>query len=411
MSKLSFPLLALSMLAVVGCSGSSSPVTVDTYVLYDDDVIKEGDLTEIACDFKVYPLKSDIPLDGVGGIKCWGNKAFARSNDNKRLLCFENYKLYAVLDKLGRGPGEYLYLSDYTYDEKENLLYIGNDSIICVYDAGTTDFIRKQYINYDTQNLLNVGDKMLYLGMDIDESRKRQDDINYNPIQSVILAERGDWELKGPVKVLTKYNYFHRVIFGYPEVFYVNPKNLSFCIPGPVNRIVTFDFDSDTVTDVFKFRIESNDNMTVTKYQDEESFEGVAYNDLMNDYVSMILGGHFLDNVYNIIVDDGTISFRADYTTAEDSWSVDESDVDNGYLYWVHNKSGTKVYKSLRIPGLLKNINPTGCHDNRNVAVIENLGEDAIDELSEMSPLAKQIVAELKKQNDENPVVLEFRFK
>ncbi len=411
MRYLSFPLLALSMLAVVGCSGSSSPVPVDTYVLLDDEIIKEVDLTEIACDFKVYPLKSDMPLDGVGGIKCWGDKAFARSNDNKRLLCFENYKLYAVLDKLGRGPGEYAYLSDFTYDEKENLLYIGNDSIICVYDANTTAFLRKQYINYDTQNLLNVGDKMLYYGLDMDESRKRQENINYNPTQSVILTERGDWELKGHVTVLNEHSYFHRLIFGFPQLFYVNPQNLSFCIPGPVNRIVTFDFDNDTVTDVFKFRIESNDNDVVTKYQDEKSFEGVDYTDLTKDYVSMVLGGRYLDNVYNIIVDDGTVSFRVDYTTAGESWSMDESDADDGYLYWVHNKSGTKVYKSLRIPGLLKNINPTGCHDNRNVAVIENLGEDAIDELSDMSPLAKQIVAELKKQNDDNPDILEFRFK
>ena len=35
----------------------------------------------------------------------------------------------------------------------------------------------------------------------------------------------------------------------------------------------------------------------------------------------------------------------------------------------------------------------------------------AIDEDVPMSPLAEQIVAELKKQNDDNPVMLEFRFK
>ena len=403
-------LLSLAALAVMGCSGSSSE-PLEVYVLSDDAIQQVGDLTEIACDFKVYPLKGDYPMDGIGGIKCWGNKAFARSNDDKRLLCFDNYELYAVLDKLGRGPGEYIYLSDYTYDEKENLIYIGNDSIICIYDAGTMAFIRKQFVNYDTQNLLNVGDKMLYYGMDIDESRKRQADINYNPKASVILTERGDWELKNHVAVLNEHSYFHRAIYGFPQLFYVNPQNLSFCLPGYINRIVTFDLDKDSVTDVFKFRIESNDNKILTKYKDEESFEGVAYNDLMSEYVSMILGGRFLDNIYNIIVDDGTVSFRADYTTVENSWSVDESDDDDGYLYWIHNKSGTNVYRSLRIPGLSKNINPTGCHGNRNVAIIENLGEDAIDEQADMSPLAKQIIAELKKQNDDNPVVLEFRFK
>ena len=408
MRKLYYSLLVLSVMAVVGCSGSSSSLDVD--VLTDNEIFKVGDLTEIACDFKVYPLKADIPMDGIGGIKCWGDKAFARSNDNKKLLCFDKYKLYAVLDKLGRGPGEYIYLSDFSYDAKEDLIYVGNDSLICVYDARTMDFIRKQFVTFDIQNLLNVGDKMLYYGFDIDESRKRQADREYNPTESVILADRGEWDLKNNSTVLNQHSYYHRIIYGFPQLFYVNPQNMSFCLPGYVNRIVTF--DNDSVTDVYRFRIESNDNKIIDKYQDEKSFSGISYDDLMNDYVEMILGGgRFIDNVYNIIVDNGTISFRVDYATFDALISAEEIDSDSGFLYWVHNNSGTKAYKSLRIPGLRRNINPTGCHDNRNVAIIENLGEDVIDELSDMSPLAKQIVDELKKQNDDNPVVLEFRFK
>ena len=56
-------------------------------------------------------------------------------------------------------------------------------------------------------------------------------------------------------------------------------------------------------------------------------------------------------------------------------------------------------------------INPTGANGNHQIAIIENLGDDVIDRGSEMSPLAEQIIAELKKQNDDNPVILEFRFK
>ena len=45
------------------------------------------------------------------------------------------------------------------------------------------------------------------------------------------------------------------------------------------------------------------------------------------------------------------------------------------------------------------------------IAIIENLGDLAIDDSQPMSPLAEQILEELKKQNDDNPVLLEFRFK
>jgi hypothetical protein len=45
------------------------------------------------------------------------------------------------------------------------------------------------------------------------------------------------------------------------------------------------------------------------------------------------------------------------------------------------------------------------------VALIENLGDLAIDDSEPLSDLAEEILAELKKQNDDNPVLLEFRFK
>ena len=396
-------LLALSALAVMGCSGSSlSPDAVD--VLDDTDIYDVGDLTEIACDFVVKPLKSAEPMDGIGGIKFWGDKAFARSNDSKKLLCFDNYNLYAVLNKLGRGPGEYIYLSDFSYDAKDDLIYIGNDSLICVYDAKTMDFIRKQFVSFDIQNLLNVGDKMLYYGFYIDESRKRDALENYNATESVVLTDRGEWDIENNSTVLNQHSYYHRTVFGFPQVFYINPQNMSFCLPGYVNRIVTF--DNDSTKDVYRFRLESNDSKVLTKYAFEDSFEDMDVDEFSQDYISLLLNGPYLENIYNIIVDKNTVSFRVNYypkgLLGEDGVTL---------LYWVHNGSGTKAYKSLRIPGLAMDIEPTGCHDNRNVAIIENLGEDAIDETAKMSPLAQQIIDELKKQNDENPVLIEFRFK
>ena len=396
-------LLALSALAVMGCSGSSlSPDAVD--VLDDTDIYDVGDLTEIACDFVVKPLKSAEPMDGIGGIKFWGDKAFARSNDSKKLLCFDNYNLYAVLNKLGRGPGEYIYLSDFSYDAKDDLIYIGNDSLICVYDAKTMNFIRKQFVSFDIQNLLNVGDKMLYYGFYIDESRKRDALESYNATESVVLTDRGEWDIENNSTVLNQHSYYHRTIFGFPQVFYINPQNMSFCLPGYVNRIVTF--DNDSTKDVYRFRLESNDSKVLTKYAFEDSFEDMDVDEFSQDYISLLLNGPYLENIYNIIVDKNTVSFRVNYypkgLLGEDGVTL---------LYWVHNGSGTKAYKSLRIPGLAMDIEPTGCHDNRNVAIIENLGEDAIDETAKMSPLAQQIIDELKKQNDENPVLIEFRFK
>ena len=403
MRKIFHSLLALPVLAVIGCSGSSSVSFKGVDVVDDSDIYDEGDLTQIACDFVVKPLIADEPIDGIGGIKFFGDKALARSNDNQKLLCFDNYRLYAVLNKLGRGPGEYIYLSDFTYDAAEDLLYIGNDSLICVYDAKTMDFIRKQFVTFDIQNLLNVGDKMLYYGFDIDESRKRQAQNGYNPTESVILTDRAQWDIQNNSTVLNQHSYYYRVMFGFPQLFYVNPKNMSFCLPGYVSRIVTF--NKDSISDVYRYRLASYDNKILNKYADTEFTANVSTEELTQDYTALVINGPFLENTYNIIVDDGTISFRLDYYPK--GLLGDEFQ----QLYWVHNNEGTKVYKKLHIPGLKQSVAPTGCHDNRNVAIIENLGPDAIDENETMSPLAQQIVDLLKKQNDDNPVLIEFRFK
>ena len=399
MRKTFVPLLALSLMTVVGCSSGGNR-GVD--VIEDSDIHDVGDLTEIACDFVVKPLKSSEPIDGIGGIKFWGDKALARSNDNRKLLCFDDYNLSAVLDKLGRGPGEYIYLSDFSYDIREGLLYIGNDSLICIYDANTMDFIRKQYVTFNIQNLLNVGSKMLYYGLDIDESRRRDMPDSYNATHSVVLTDRAEWDIQENATVLNQHSNYHRTIFGYPQVFYINPMNMSFCLPGYVNRIVTF--DNDSVTDVYRFRLASNNSKILEKYADEESFIDLDLDEFRDDYVNLLINGPYLENVYNIIVDGNTVSCRLDYYPKGLTGP-------SAYYYLVHNESGTNVYKSLKIPGLAMKVEPTGCHDNRNVAIIENLGEDAIDEYAEMSPLAKQIIDELKKQNDENPVLVEFRFK
>ena len=105
------------------------------------------------------------------------------------------------------------------------------------------------------------------------------------------------------------------------------------------------------------------------------------------------------------MVDGNTISFRTAYNSDGSFGSS------SPYLYWVHNDEGTKVYKHLRIPGLARDIDPTGANGNHQIAIIENLGDATIDKSVEMCPLAKQIIEELKNQNDENPVLVEFRFK
>ena len=399
-------LSVLSLMAVLtGCSGSNGEYEVITAANIDE----EADLTEIACDFRIHPLKYDGPMDGIGGIKCWddGQVMLARTNDDRKILRFDNYQVTAILDRLGRGPGEYYFIEDFTWDKVNNCIYIENDSNLVTYDATTMEFKGKQRVNINLQNCLNVGDKMLYFGYYLDEGDFSEDGDSITiPLESMILVDRDERDLRKGT-VLYQESGLQRLIMGYPELFFVNPKNYSTCLTGFVNRIVTFD-DLEKVTEVYSFKL-GNDNPSA-EMEALLNAKKIGKDDFNNSISDLIMGLNgfevSVNNVFNIMVDGKTISFRVTYRDRSEIFGP-KSD----YLYFVRTNNKTKVYKHLRIPGLAMDINPTGANGNYQVALIENLGSMAIDEDVPMSPLAEQIIAELKKQNDENPVMLEFRFK
>ena len=399
-------LSALSVLAVLaGCSSQSG----DYETITSADVDEEADLTEIAYDFRIHPLKCEGPLDGIGGVKSWDDGAvmLARTNDSRKILRFDNYKLTAVLDRLGRGPGEYYFIEDFTYDKVNNSIYIENDSNLVTYDATTMEFKGKQRVNISLQNCLNVGDKMLYYGYYLGENGFREDGDSINiPFESMILVDRDERDLRKGT-VLYQESGLQRLFMGYPELFYVNPKNYATCLTGFVNRIVTFN-DLKKVTEVYSFKVGTDAiPADVQAILEAKKIGKDDFNNTISKFVEALNGFNvFVSNVYNIMVDGETISFRVTYNARNGAMGTPSE-----YLYFVRNDNKTKVYKHLRIPGLSRDVDPTGANGNHQIAIIENLGDLAIDKSVPMSPLAQQIIDELKKQNDDNPVMLEFRFK
>ena len=393
-------LCALSLLTVLsGCKSDG------VEYITENDIEEFGDLTEIAYDFRIHPLKSDAPLDGIGGIKSWGDVMIARTNNSRKLLRFDNYQLTAVLDRLGHGPGEYYFIEDFSYDAANNCLYIENDSNLVTYNAKTMEFLGKQPVNIMIQNVLNMDDQMLYFGYYMDEYRQVfLGDTMVLPRESLILVDRDERDLtKGTV--LYKESILKRRNLGWPELFYVNPKNRSTCIPGLVNTIVTF--DDNKLTELYRFKL--GDAPVPEFYEDMLEVDTVSmdtYDDISIRMSEYRRSDPFIDQTYNIMVDEGTISFRVAY-----NWPYLILNSPSRYLYFVRKGKNTKVYQHLRIPGLAMDVDPTGANGNHQIAIIENLGNLAIDDTQPMSPLAQQIVDELRKQNDDNPVVLEFRFK
>ena len=159
---------ALPVMAVL-MAGNVSAQSPGVEVITADDITEIGNLTEIAYDFKIHPLTADTRIDAIGGIKSWdgGKVMLARNGSSNKIMRFDDYKLTGEVDGLRRG--EYYMIEDFSYDKANNSIYIENDSNLVTYDATTFRYKGKQSVNMMIQNILNLGDKMLYFGYLTDE--------------------------------------------------------------------------------------------------------------------------------------------------------------------------------------------------------------------------------------------------
>ena len=218
---------ALPVMAVL-MAGNVSAQSPGVEVITADDITEIGNLTEIAYDFKIHPLTADTRIDAIGGIKSWdgGKVMLARNGSSNKIMRFDDYKLTGEVDGLRRG--EYYMIEDFSYDKANNSIYIENDSNLVTYDATTFRYKGKQSVNMMIQNILNLGDKMLYFGYLTDEyyAPRYQNDKVRMPKESMILVDRDERNLKKGV-ILYRESSFERQNLGYPELFFVNPKNRS----------------------------------------------------------------------------------------------------------------------------------------------------------------------------------------
>ena len=77
--------------------------------------------------------------------------------------------------------------------------------------------------------------------------------------------------------------------------------------------------------------------------------------------------------------------------------------------YYVTNGNKSANYSDLKIPGL--KFEPTLAGVNGTSYVFQMTSTPEIDESVPMSRLGKQILDAFKAQNDDNPILLQFRFK
>jgi hypothetical protein len=160
-----FKTLVILTLILCSCSNEKNQSIISIDVLTPTGPELKN-LSDIAEDIQYIPLEThpEALMKFVSGLKVTDDKFYIRNVSE--LLCFDKKgKLLYKLNKQGRGPDEYLYLSDYDINpEKKEVVVLSGDKLI-FYNEVDTGFryskqinleIRPQYCDFipDQDNIL-----------------------------------------------------------------------------------------------------------------------------------------------------------------------------------------------------------------------------------------------------------------
>lgn len=96
---------------------------------------------DVATNIRIVPLISDEPIGASTMLQCYGSTTVMRSNDLYSLYFFEDGKMIAKLNKVGRGRGEYNGISDFVYSPARKIVYVLASNKVLKYSVPEMEFI------------------------------------------------------------------------------------------------------------------------------------------------------------------------------------------------------------------------------------------------------------------------------
>lgn len=101
-------------------------------MLYDDNVA-QMELEEICSDIQIVPVKSSQPMKGISNCLSFGGFDFFLSTDGRTIYCMKGDSVISILDKGGRGRGEYAEIRTFAYSPEDSLLYVAGPHGLIIY--------------------------------------------------------------------------------------------------------------------------------------------------------------------------------------------------------------------------------------------------------------------------------------
>ena len=116
-----FGSIGIISVIIVACYNKHNQTTI---TVVDDAEAAEVLFENVAKNIKIIPLEAQESLDAIDDVRNFGDMLILRNSDHSMLYIFDEGKFVAKLNAQGRGYGEKLDISSFTYSEVDRTLYV-----------------------------------------------------------------------------------------------------------------------------------------------------------------------------------------------------------------------------------------------------------------------------------------------
>lgn len=357
--------------------------TVNDGVLSINNSSESQEVTfeDMVTDISIVPLISDEPLGCSHRVKSYGSTTFIVSSDLYTLYCFEDGKLTAKLNKMGRGRGEYTSISDFVYSPTRKILYIMNSSRILKYSMPDMEYLGV----IDQPNIMKFAEH--------DDSTLICFMTSPDDQPGVYFLNADNGQVCGKLKDLNGLTFLMTADLAYYT---------------PDHRILPLSSSKNTVSEVSADINEGDDIILTFDFGKDgmpAQFDSLN-SDVDLDFI-MKLGEYLNDHretvvteVTKVMVKDNTVSFWYNSGLV-------------GYQHYCRITDGeVTTYTGFKASGTNGFILPNGLTDDgRYVTLIDLLPESMFDESGNRSEFTSQLEKAMNAQAFNNPVLVFYNIK
>ena len=312
-----------------------SPRNTDDVLLLSDDMIETVNFEDAVCDIQIFRVKSSAPMKGIEQFYEAGDYILALSTDHGTVYWIKGDTVVSVLERKGRGPGEYAWISDLLYNPADSILYVSDvNGMILMYQGISHTYIRKveDYPTISDLFLIN-GDTVITNYTDTDENNIMQFGLFLMRISTAQILD---------MIIPMDYNAYY---WSHEEDFYKLGDSIFITVPG--NRMALDLYYKGTVYPQFSFEFDKKWQIpedVIPKDLTPTTIDDMSSTEKYMAFTNYVMNNEFCSKATMPIYDNGRYLF----------WNYVKA---NGGILNIVQKQDVKRY-TLKLEGLQNPINP-----------------------------------------------------